>query len=140
MEILPIDKIINYTDLKHHNTTLFVQTDDYNIMSDVKKCISNCNVKTTCSKHEIGSSYTEMKKWTKEQRKYETEKLIVEILVFAKAKRAWSDFRSNVGRFHKLYSYNTTFLYPSDKSNYTLETLIKPCNYWINDSNYIFVE
>jgi hypothetical protein len=130
IEILPIDKIVNYTDLKQHNTTLLVQTDDYNIIDDVKKCIPNCNVKTTCLKHNIGSSHAEIQKWKDEQRKSETEKLIVEMLVFAKAKRAWSDHRSNVGRFHKLYSYDTTFLYPLDKSNYTLDTLIKPCYYW----------
>ncbi len=129
MELLSINDILNYTDLQN-STSLFVQTDDYSIIDDVQECLPNCNVKTLCLKQNTGGSFPDSLNWTRQQRKIETENLLVEVLVFANAKHAWSDHRSNVGRFHKLYSYNNTMLYPPHVASYTMDTIINPGYYW----------
>jgi hypothetical protein len=130
MEIFGIYDILNYTDIQNNDNTLFVQTDDYNVVNDIKTMLPECNVKTTCLKQNTGSSYTKSLDWTKEQRKRETENLIIDVLVFTMAKHGWTDHRSNVGRFHKLYSYNNISLYPPPHSTYTMDTIINPGHLW----------
>lgn len=132
MEILSIRDILDYTDIQNDDSieTLFVQTDDYTVVNDIKEILPQRNVKTTCSKQNVGSSYNDSLNWSKEQRKIETEKLIIDVLVFTAAQHGWTDHRSNVGRFHKLYSYNTVSLYPPPTQTYTMDSLINPGHLW----------
>ena len=114
------DEIVQNTiqrQISKTKTNLFVQTDDYSVIEDLQSMMPFTNIFTFTKKEERGSKNGNMLTWSSQQRKSETENLLASILVFRQGNHCWSDHRSNVGRFHKLFAYNKTSLYPIFKDN-----------------------
>jgi hypothetical protein len=112
MDLHPSEQIINDTDLDTSSATIFIQTDDYSEYEFLQKRYPNRRIMTLTKPSQRGSKNSDMREWTPEQRQKETEELLMSVLVFCKGKQGWTDHRSNVGRFHKLFAFNNVSLYP----------------------------
>ena len=125
MDELTLEEIVKST-IQYNKPNLFVQTDDYSVIEELKTILPFTNIFTFTNKNERGSKNGNMLKWSSSQRKLETENLLASILVFVNGSHGWSDHRSNVGRFHKLFAYNNTSLYPYFKHIHSMNTIIDP--------------
>jgi len=100
---------------------LFIQTDDYYVIDEIKRLLPNNEIHTMTEKMESGSHMMKIREFSPEDIKTHTENLLVSIYVFLKGKKCYSDRRSNIGRLHKLLAIDTVTLYP-----FYLPNTIKP--------------
>ena len=70
---------------------------------------------TLTPKTKRGANNTHMLQWTPQERKDDTEELLVSAAIFVRAKRGWTYYHSNVGTFHKLFAYQTVNFYVDHK-------------------------
>lgn len=106
-------KLINMS--KDTQDTIFVQTDDYNVVLEIQKELSNAKIISTVPKNKFGSHEKVWKKLSAEERKIQTEEMLVGLQVCIKSRLCWTDFTSNVGRFLKLSNFDNTRIYASDR-------------------------
>jgi hypothetical protein len=130
MEMLPLSKILEDCEIKDDGRRIFIQTDDYEMVEEAKKLLPSCQIFTLAKQAEDGAIHAEIKAMTPEQRREHTEQLILGNAVFLKGNPAWSDGRSNVGRFLKLASFDTVKVYPkgSPGESLTRDRAISPYN------------
>jgi len=130
MELHPSHKLIEETNIDQSILPVFIQTDDYSEYEFLQKRYSNRRILTLSHPSQRGSKNEDMVTWTPIERKKETEELLLSILIFSKAKHGWTDYRSNVGRFHKLFSFQNISLYPQTKQftngSFNNDTIICP--------------
>lgn len=126
MEELSIEEILKKT-IQDTPANLFVQTDDYSVIEELRSIMPFTNIFSFTKNEERGFKHLNMLAWSEHQRKSETENLLASILVFIQGGRCWSDHRSNVGRFHKMLAYNKITLYPHFIDN-ALDTNIDPAH------------
>jgi len=113
--LMSLDEIIKYTGITDNGITLFVETDDYTVVENLKKMLPTCNILTLTAKTNRGSSNKEMLKWSPSERKANADELFMACYILSKANKAFSYAHSNVGRFHKLYAYDIVELYGHPK-------------------------
>jgi len=111
MPLISIDDILKQTDIQDDGRNIFLQSDDSSVIGDIKTRFPSCNVLTLTPDNKSGANNADMTRWKPEQRKHETEELLISCAVFVRAQKGWSYYHSNVGTFHKLFGYNTIQLY-----------------------------
>jgi hypothetical protein len=126
MDTLSMKEIIEKTVI-NQTIPIFIQTDDYSVIEELKYLMPYTKIYTFTNKEERGSTNANMLTWTPSQRKSQTEIFLASVLVFSNGVQCWSDHRSNVGRFHKLLAYNKTSLYPLINDN-EIDTKIDPAH------------
>jgi hypothetical protein len=126
MEYLYLDDILDHIQLDSVLSTvpIFISTDDYTVVESLLE--SGRPIFTLTTPDERGSVNSDMSEWTAEMKRVNTEDFIVSTLVLTMGVHAWTDMRSNVGRFHKLYAYNTVSTYPVDVTYLNNNTFINP--------------
>jgi hypothetical protein len=112
MDLLSVEQILDTTGIANDGRKLFVQTDDYGVVEEIHKLRPSVVVKTLTPSTERGASFASIKAMSADQRRAHMEELIVSSLCLVKGTPAWSDIRSNVGRFHILYAYGAVKMYP----------------------------
>jgi hypothetical protein len=116
MELISIDDILVQTDIKDDGRRLFIQTDDYAIVLEIEKRFPSCKIFTLTPEHKRGAHNGQMINWTPEERRADTEELLVSVAVFVRAKKGWTYYLSNVGTFHKLSGYDNITFYIDSKN------------------------
>lgn len=115
MPLMTLDDIIAKTTIKDDGRTIFVQTDDYNVVKEMRSKFPSCRIMTLTKEHVIGSNNGDMLNWTPEQRKEQTEELLISCVITARATIGWVYYMSNVGTFIKLLGFNNINIYIDDK-------------------------
>jgi hypothetical protein len=111
-----IPALIKETDISAGDK-LFVMSDDYAVVEEVKKLLPEVNVFTMATPESRGSSIHELKKLDPVKMKIHAKELFTSMEVLKGASKSWVDNRSNLGRFMKLSTPITTILYPFESSN-----------------------
>jgi hypothetical protein len=106
-------KLINMS--KDTKGTIFVQTDDYRVITELEQELPNVKLISTVPKTKFGSHSRIWGKMPAEERKIQTEEMLVGLQVCIKSRLLWTDFTSNVGRFLKLSNLANTKIYASDR-------------------------
>jgi hypothetical protein len=114
MDLLSLQDILNKTDLTSNCSDLFVQTDDYTAIEELRQLLPNCKIHTLTNPDERGSSNLSLHNEDADKRYNDAVNLLVQMFVFAGGRNCWSDIRSNVGRMHKVMAYDKVHLYPRD--------------------------
>lgn len=117
MELISLDDILAQTTIQDDGRTIFVQTDDYSVVKDMKSKFPSCNIMTLTKENASGANNRELVKFTPEQRKEHTEELLISTVVSARANAGWSYHMSNVGMFIKLMGHNNIHLYTDKRYN-----------------------
>ena len=111
----PIERILENTNLKEKTKKLFVQSDDYRTVKELREKIPSVEVVTITPEEKLGAHAGDIVKVDDNTRKLETENLLISIGIFLGGEECWTDIRSNVGRFHKLSDFNKVKYYPDNK-------------------------
>ncbi len=112
-----LSQFVNEFGLTHKNNVIFVQTDDYNAVDELKKLLPQSTIKTLTNPEKHGSDYTKLNTMNKSDLEKDTNELLIACMISIHAKNAYIDTRSNVGRFIKLYAFdkNNVIGYPINK-------------------------
>jgi hypothetical protein len=129
-----------------NETKLFIQTDDYYVVRDIKQLLPNNNIYSTVPEEKRGSyqntyyvqqssniqsNIIPFESKTKYKKKEDTDELLIGVYVCKLAKECWVDHTSNVSRFIKLSSPNTVKFYSTNlELNY--EKIIRCPSYGFN--------
>lgn len=116
MSAIDIPTLIKTTDIAPGNK-LFVMTDDYSVVEEIKKILPEVNVFTLTPPESRGADIHSILKLDKDAMKKNANELFTSMQVFLGAEKGWVENRSNLGRFLKLASPSTMILYPGDSSN-----------------------
>lgn len=108
---ITLDQILGGIDIKDDGRNIFVQTDDYTYVTKVQEAFPSCKIFTTTPEDKRGSTNRFMVGWTPEERKAETEELLVAVSIFVRCTKGWTYYLSNVGMFHKLFAYDKIEFY-----------------------------
>ena len=111
MELMPLDDILAQTTIKDDGRTIFVQSDDYNVVKYMRSKFPSCKIITLTKENEMGSFNGDLINCTPEQRKEHTEHLLISCVISARASIGWSYNMSNVGNFIKMYGYDKINIY-----------------------------
>ena len=133
VELIPIDDILAQVAIKDDGGNIYLQTDDYAVVDTIKSKFPSCKVFTTTPENKHGANNKKMVNWQAEDRKNETEELLVAVSIFVRCKKGWTYYLSNVGTFHKLFGYDVVDLYVDSKhtkeyveEKYSLDTVGNP--------------
>lgn len=113
--LMTLDEILAKTTIKDDGRTIFVQTDDYNVIKDMRSKFPSCKIMTLTKETTFGSNNHDLLNWTPEKRKEHTEELLISSVITARATIGWSYYMSNVGTFIKLLGFNNIHVYIDDK-------------------------
>ena len=127
MELLEIPDILNSTGVPDDGRKIFVQTDDYTVVENVKSARSSCTIYSLTRPEERGAEHSAILAMNPEKIRKHMDDLITSILVFLGGSPAWTDGRSNLGRFHKIFALDTVQVYPSKVKMIRSDT-IRPAN------------
>jgi len=116
MALVPLDDILAQTTITDDGRKIFVQTDDYSIINEMKNKFPSCTIMTLTKENAHGSKNYDMLNWTPEQRKENTEELLMSCVISARATIGWTYHQSNVGIFIKLFGYDNINIYVDDKN------------------------
>ena len=122
MEAADLDKVIASTGIKSGN--VFVMTDDYSVVEEIRRLLPDCKVTTLTSPDTRGSFHDNMRNNTAEEQRQHGEELFSSLEVFRNGTRGWADGRSNMGRLLKLQDPAKVTLYRSD--DVSPDTIIRP--------------
>jgi len=111
----PIKEIVGLTDLKDDGTQLFVQTDDYGIIGELKAILPSVKMLSITSEEKKGAEAHHILMMDSKKRREETENFLISIGIFLAGEKCWTDIRSNVGRFHKIADFKKVKYYPDNK-------------------------
>lgn len=115
MPLVPVDDILKQADIQDNGSTVFLQTDDFSVVEHIKNTLPSCNIMTLTPNTKRGANNVHMLQWSPQERKEDTEELLVSAAIFVRAKRGWTYYHSNVGTFHKLFAYETVNFYVDHK-------------------------
>lgn len=101
--------------------TIFVQTDDYTVIEEIKSLVPN-KVHSIVPKTKRGSHHEKLLSLSPTERQAWTEEMLMGLYVCSYAKACWTDGSSNVGRFLKLYSHENTQIYKIENESYVFDT------------------
>jgi hypothetical protein len=119
----PVADVLKISDITAGDK-VFIQTDDYEVVEELKALLPSENIFTLTPPTSDGSKPGD----TPEKKKEHTEELLISCMVFVRAMRGWTDNRSNIGRIHKMYSPDSIVLYPVESNNQDISgsTIIEP--------------
>lgn len=100
---------------KDTKDTIFVQTDDARVVIELEQELPNVKLISTVPKDKFGSHSRIWNRMSADERKIQTEEMLVGLQVCIKSRLLWTDFTSNVGRFLKLSNFDNTRIYASDR-------------------------
>lgn len=129
---ISVNDILDIINIKS-GEKLFVQTDDFNVIKEIKNVLPDIKIYSTVPQDKYGSYHSDywkerdtnkskteldtivpiIKKLPKEIKK-DTDELLIGVYICANAKECWVDRTSNISRFIKLYSNNKVYTYPND--------------------------
>jgi len=112
---MPLDEILAHTTIKDDGRKIFVQTDEYSIVSELRSKFPSCSIITLTKENATGADNNNIIDMTPEERKTHTEELLVSSVVSARASIGWVYYLSNVGTFIKLLGFDTIHVYIEDK-------------------------
>lgn len=113
MDDISIDEIFRITAINQTTKELFIMTDDYECIQQSQAKLPTTKIVTLATEKESGFYLANFSSRTPEEIAEHTRTLIASSILLTKASPAWSDIRSNTGRFHKLLSMETVQLYPN---------------------------
>ena len=114
MDILPTEKILERANIKDDGSAIFIQTDDFTVLEEVRKLLPSCRVITITHPTAKGSFIEELHKLSPEEKWTHTENLLISIEVFLGGSTCWTDHRSNVGRLQKLLAFDRVHFYDEE--------------------------
>ena len=117
MDAIDLGSLIKDTGIQSGN--VFVMTDDYSVVEEVKKLLpAACKIFTMTEPASRGADADVLRKNGHEERKKHGEELVTSIEVFNRGEKGWADNRSNLGRLLKIRGLDKIVLYPAtDTSN-----------------------
>jgi hypothetical protein len=115
MEAMDIKTLIDGTRIREGN--VFVMTDDYSVVDEIKKLLPSCKIFTMTEEVSRGADADTLRNNAPEQRKKHAEELFTSIEVFNRGQKGWADNRSNVGRLLKIRGPEKITLYPFSDSS-----------------------
>lgn len=116
MDAIDLGSLIKDTGIRAGN--VFVMTDDYSVVEEVKKLLPVCKIFTMTEPASRGADADVLRKNGPEERKKHGEELVTSIEVFNRGEKGWADNRSNLGRLLKIRGLDKIVLYPAtDTSN-----------------------
>ena len=121
MALVSIDNVLQQTDIIDDGRKIFLKTDDYTVVEEIKGRLPSCSIISLTPSTKRGADNMNMLQWSPEERKEDTEELLVSAGVFIRAKRGWTYYHSNVGTFHRLSAYTTVKFYIDSK--HTMEEI-----------------
>ncbi|WP_299291075.1 hypothetical protein [uncultured Mucilaginibacter sp.] len=98
-KLSPVDDYINYIKSKNSTKELFVLTDNYSIIKELKSNYPDYKVYTYCQEDERGFSEGEYNLMSKEAKKTMTIKLITDVEILSRSSVFVGTLSSNVGIF-----------------------------------------
>lgn len=113
--LISIDDVLKQTDIQDDGRAIFMKTDDYSVVEEIKNRFPSCAVTSLTPSKKRGADNANMLQWTPEERKEDAEEFLVSAVVFTRAKTGWTYYHSNVGTFHRLSAYNTVKFYLDPK-------------------------
>ena len=128
MDLLTIKTILGKTDIQNDARNLFIQTDDHRVVEEVGLLLPSCKLYTTTPKTQHGSVADENREASSEEKKKHAEELFISTNVLLGGQPIWTDIRSNVGRFHKLFAFEKVRVYPDESAiaNLSMSSIIVP--------------
>jgi len=114
--IVSTAEILAQTSLKDDGSRIFVQTDDYRAVEEVKAALPSCIVLSIVPKDSVGANNGELSSKPPNIRKAHTEEVLVSNGILLGSTEGWTYSYSNVGAFHKLSGYDKIHLYIDSKS------------------------
>jgi hypothetical protein len=107
------------------NGNLFVMSDDYAVVEEMKRLLPGVKVFTLTEPGAKGFSIHRIQKEGAEVRKKEATELFTSVEIFHGGEKGWADNRSNLGRFLKMRDLEKVVLYPAE-GEIPLEKIIHP--------------
>lgn len=123
MDAADVGKVVKDAGITDGN--LFVMTDDYTVVDEVKKLLPAVRVFSLTNPASKGFSIFKSREADVETKKREAAELFTSIEVFHKAEKGWVDNRSNMGRFLKMRGLDKIVLYPSS-GTLSLDSIVDP--------------
>lgn len=126
MDAIDLGSLIKDAGIRAGN--VFVMTDDYSVVEEVKKLLPVCKIFTMTGPASRGADADVLRKNGPEERKKHGEELVTSIEVFNRGEKGWADNRSNLGRLLKIRGLDKIVLYPLDKvsQNIPLDRVVDP--------------
>jgi glycerophosphoryl diester phosphodiesterase len=112
MNAIEPETLIQNTGIKDGN--VFVMSDDYNAVDEIKTLLPNCKIFTLTDPKKTGHSAERNRMETADIKKKNAEELFTSMEVFHRGEKGWADNRSNLGRILKLRGQERVALYPVD--------------------------
>lgn len=109
--VLSIGEILEQVQFKDDGSSIYVQTDDYTVVEEIRKLFPSCKVHTHTPSHYRGAHYDDIIKKSDEDKKLHAEELLISVGIFLGCVEGWTDPFSNVGVFHKLAAYDKVKFY-----------------------------
>jgi len=124
--LIETEEIIKYTHLNSAiSSTLFVQTDDSRIISEMNHNLKDTmTIFSTVLDNKYGSYARFWKRYTPEERKLHTEEMLVGLYICTRAQICHTDYTSNVGRFLKLANFDKTKFYMKELTNLDIYQIV----------------
>ena len=128
MELISTPDLLKEFGILDDGRSLFIMTDDYTAVDEVKKELPSCNVFTLTPETNRGLTQNAVRGFSPEERTKQADELVTSIQVFLNGEKGWADNRSNMGRLLKLAAAEKVHLYPVSGHEKELkgETLIWP--------------
>lgn len=116
VELLTIDAILPQTNIRNEPGKLFVQTDDYTIVEQLKIKLPLVTILTETLPTHRGSDNKKLKDASPEERKADFEQFLKSIGIFLGGSECFSYYMSNIGTFHKFYAPDKVKMYVDPKA------------------------
>lgn len=133
-KLMTTQQVIDKTSLSTVNHPIFIQTDDYTAVEEIKQLMPNSTILTETLPTQRGASNRNNLNISPEERKCDTEQLFISIGVALGGTKIWSYYNSNICIFYKLYEYDRVSIYVDDQ--YSIETINKI--YELDNSVHLF--
>jgi len=114
MDAINLESLIKKTGIKDGN--VFVMSDDYSVVDEIKELLPNCNIFTLTDSRNSGYLAERNRAESKGVKKRNAEELFTSMEVFHLGEKGWADNRSNLGRILKLRGQEKVALYPVNYS------------------------
>ena len=113
MDLISTADLLKEFKVRDDGRRIFIMTDDYTVVDEVKKELPSCKVFTLTPETNRGLALNAIIGFDPEKRKKHSDELVVSIQVFLNGEKGWSDNRSNMGRLLKLAGADKVHLYPA---------------------------
>jgi hypothetical protein len=110
---MEIRTILEHTEILP-TATIFIQSDDYRVVKEFKEQLPNAAIISTIPPDKFGSHARIWRRLSAEERKVQTEEMLIGLYICINSTLCWTDYTSNVGRFLKLANFSNIKFYSID--------------------------